>query len=227
MSEPASAVLQAPAPSWEEAVHSGRCPVCLLLGQNEFEELRWWVGGEAAAPQDRRPLHEAGGFCNSHFWLLSELHSPQTGSLLNDRIASGLLQSLRASAEQGWQSQAAWLQRAAARCPVCARLRACESAHVQRFVEWVSDSGTWPEYAESRGLCLPHLVRCQALIRDPSLQERLNQAQVEQIERLQREMGALVRKLATGRRWDATRDEWAAYKRAAEKFVGRSGLLPP
>jgi hypothetical protein len=38
-------------------------------------------------------------------------------------------------------------------------------------------------------------------------------------------MRGLVRKLKGGQRWEATRDEWAAYERATEKFVGRSGLV--
>ena len=106
-------------------------------------------------------------------------------------------------------------------------LRACETAHVQAFVGWLSDRVVWPQYAESRGLCMPHLLRCQALVQDQSLRERLNQAQAAQIERLQREMRALPRKLAAGQRWEVSRDEWVAWERVTEKFVGRRGLFPP
>jgi hypothetical protein len=61
---------------------------------------------------------------------------------------------------------------------------------------------------------------------DEVFQERLTEAQVAQIERLRGEMRGLVRKLEWGQRWEATRGEWAAYERATEKFVGRSGLSP-
>ena len=55
---------------------------------------------------------------------------------------------------------------------------------------------------------------------DPSLRDRLSQAQAAQIERLQCEMRALVQKLASEQRWEVSRDEWVAYERATEKFVG-------
>jgi hypothetical protein len=76
-------------------------------------------------------------------------------------------------------------------------------------------------------LCLPHLLCSQALVQDQSLRDRLNQAQAAQIERLQCETRELARKLAAGQRWEVARDEWVAWERATEKFVGRKGLAPP
>jgi len=110
---------------------------------------------------------------------------------------------------------------------LCAHVRTCESTHVRAFVGWLSNSGVWPQYPESRGLCLPHLLRCQAMVQEESLRERLNEAQAAQIERLRREMRGLDRKLAAGQRWEVAHDEWAAWERATEKFVGRRGLIPP
>ena len=226
MSGPTAAAPQTQTSSWKEAVSSGRCPLCFVLRRDEFAELSRWVGGGVADEQNRRRLDDAGGFCNSHFWLLKGLHSPQSGSLVNDYIAARLVHWLREPAGQGWETQAAWLREAATRCPLCVHLQACETAHARAFVGWLSDSVAWSEYAESRGLCLPHLVRCQALVQDSSLVERLNQAQAAQIERLQGEMRECVRKFETGERWEISQDEWAAYERATEKFVGRNGLLP-
>ncbi len=211
---------------WKEALHSGRCPVCFLLRQDEFEELRRWVGSGVDDPQNRHRLDEAGGFCNAHFWLLRELHSPQSGSRVNEYLATRLLDWLRDPDRQDWSAQSVWLRQATALCPLCVRLDACETAHVRAFVAWLSESVAWSEYAESRGLCVPHLLRCQSVIQDPALRQHLHQAQAAQIERLQHEMRELVRKLAAGRRWDASRDEWLAWERATEKFVGRSGLFP-
>ena len=95
MVEATQTALASQAPPWKEAVHSGRCPICFLLRRDEFDELSCWVGGDVADQQNRQRLEEAGGFCNSHFWLLNGLHSPQSGSLVNDFIATRLFQSLR------------------------------------------------------------------------------------------------------------------------------------
>ena len=97
---------------------------------------------------------------------------------------------------------------------------------MREFVGWLGEKAAWAEYAESRGLCLPHLLRCGAVVEDGALRQRLAEAQAAQVERLRDEMRELVRKLEGGRRWEATRHEWAAYERATEKFVGRSGLSP-
>lgn len=200
--------------------------MCFLLRRDEFEELRRWVGGDTADPQNRRQLDEAGGFCNGHFWLLKDLHSPQSGALVNDYIASKLAEALLGRARLTWEVQAAWLRQTADRCPLCIHLAACEKAHARAFVEWINKDAAWAEYAESRGLCLPHLLLCHTLVEAPALHERLDQAQAVQLQRLQEEMQELLRKLATGRRWEVTRDQWVAWERATEKFVGRRGLLP-
>ena len=137
-------------------MHSGRCPVCFLLRRDKFDELSRWVGGDVADQQNRQRLEQAGGFCNSHFWLLNELHSPQSGARLNDFIATRLVGALRDCADDDRQAQVAWLREAATRCPVCARLRACEATHVRAFVAWLSDSVAWAEYQPNHGACACH-----------------------------------------------------------------------
>jgi hypothetical protein len=76
MSDPAVTTSENAATPWKKAVQSGRCPVCFLLQQDEFRWLRRWVGGNIADEDNRRRLDKAGGFCNWHFWLLNDLHSP-------------------------------------------------------------------------------------------------------------------------------------------------------
>jgi hypothetical protein len=188
--------------------------------------LSHWVGGNVDAPQNRQRLEEAGGFCNGHFWQLNQFHSPQSGSLVNAFIAARLLQSLRNPAGNDGQAQATWLRVAAIRCPVCVHLRGREAAHVRTFLAWLADAQAWAEYEVSQGLCLPHSLRCQGLVQDPALRDRLSKVQVVQVERLQNGMRALVQKLAAGQRWEVSRDEWAAWERTTEKLVGRSGVFP-
>src|ERR1017187_5476077 len=90
MDDPASATVESGASDWEKAVQSGHCPICFLLQQDEFHRVCRWVGGDIADEGNRRGLDEAGGFCNWHFWLLNEIHSPQSGSGVDDYIAARL-----------------------------------------------------------------------------------------------------------------------------------------
>ena len=80
---------------WQKAVRSQRCAVCFALSQEEFKELADWVGLGLDDPGNRQRLDESDGVCNGHFWLLKELHSPQSGAVMNDEIAGRLLARLR------------------------------------------------------------------------------------------------------------------------------------
>jgi hypothetical protein len=211
-----------------EALESGHCPVCAALRQDEFDELCRWVGGNVADQENHRRLDVAGGFCNHHFWLLARFHSPHSGSLLHDYVVKRLRQALL-SAPAGTDAEAVmeWLRRATDQCPICSHLATCEARQVTAFADWMRDDVAWPRYIESRGLCGPHLLRCQARIADPALRQRLLEAQTRQLVRLQAEMRTNVKKFEAGRRWDITQDEDAAWRQAIEKLVGRVGLQKP
>jgi hypothetical protein len=210
-----------------EAVRSRHCPICFLLRQDEFDEMCRWVGGNVADEKNRARLDAAGGFCNHQVWLLSELHSPNSGSKVNDHVAAHLLPRLGVPAGSNGNAPLDWLRRAAAQCPLCEHLREREAAHLRTFVDSLAQGRSWSEYEPSRGLCLPHWLRAQATVGDESFRRRLAQVQAAQIERLQTEMRACVSKLESGRRWEISRDEWAACARTTEKLVGRKGVLPP
>ena len=210
-----------------KALESGRCPVCALLQADEFQELCRWVGGNVADEGNRRRLDEAGGFCNYHFWLLCEIHSPQSGSLVNNYIAAKFLDLLREESNGGGQVRAQWLRNAAEKCPLCIHLARREAQHVHAFVDWLEQPPSWQAYENSRGLCLPHLLHCQPLMGNESLRRQLDHFQSAQIEHLQKEMRELVRKFESGQRWEISPDEWDACKRMVEKLVGRKGTANP
>ncbi len=206
-----------------EAFKSGQCPICALLQADEFQELCQWVGGNVADKGNRQRLDEAGGFCNHHFWLLCEIHSPRSGSLLNDYLAAKFLDSLRKESNGGGPARAQWLRNAVEQCPLCSQLARREAQHIHAFVEWLEQPLSWPAYENSRGLCLAHLLQCQPLMGNEPLRKRLDHFQSAQIEHLHIEMRELIRKLESGQRWAISPDEWDACKRMVEKLVGRKG----
>jgi len=211
-----------------EAFKSGRCPICYLLQGDEFHELCRWVGGNVADEGNRQRLDVAGGFCNYHFWLLGEIHSPQSGSLVNDYVAANFLDPLRNLSTGGGGTFAQWLRNVAEHCPLCIHLIAREATHLRALADWLNEPPSWREYENSRGLCLPHLVRLQALIDDPMLRKQLTCAQVVQVGRLLKEMRDFARQFEAGQRWEISHDEWKAWERLVEKLVGRKGTpFPP
>ena len=206
-----------------EAFKSSRCPICSLLQDDEFQELCHWVGGNVADGDNRRKLDSVGGFCNYHFWQLKEIHSPQSGSLVNDYVVTKFLDALRNLSTGEECAHSHWLQSVTEHCPLCIHIASREAIHLRALADWLNKSIAWREFENSRGLCLPHLVRLQALIDDQMLRKQLTCAQVAQVVRLQKEMRDFVRQFDAGQRWEISHDEWKAWERAIEKLVGRKG----
>ena len=230
-----SAALQSPpetppAPAipatYTEALDSGCCPVCATLRHDEFQKLCHWVGANVADANNRQALDAAGGFCNYHFWRLSEVHSPHSGSLLHDFVAERLVAALRRVARPIGDAPAGWLRRAARECPLCVHLRGCETRNLASFAEWLSDLRNRQRCLDSRGLCLPHWLRCERLVADADLRAELEQAFLRQLRHLQTEMREYVRKFDGGQRWEVTPAEAHAWMRAVEKLVGRVNVRP-
>jgi hypothetical protein len=214
----------------QRAVASGRCPVCFLLRNDEFDELCRWVGGNVADERNRARLDAAGGFCNYHLWKLSELHSPYSASLVNDYAAQKALEALRDPSHADRDHLARWFRRAAERCPLCEQMANCEGRHVSKFVDWLRAGSNREQYEKSEGLCVPHLLRTLALLDGDALYEQLAQAGAVQIERLQQQMREYARKFAArqaGGQEHIEREELDAWRRAIEKLVGRTNVQWP
>jgi hypothetical protein len=212
---------------FDEALNSGSCPVCHILRHDEFEELCRWVGGDVTEPKNRQELEAAGGFCNRHLWLLGKIHSPCSASLVNDFVVEQAVTALRDTTAAIGSAPARWLRESAVRCPLCVHLRAYEASYVSAFTQWLHGDGAWPRYAESRGLCQPHLQHCLNAMGGSALRQRLLENQVHQFRRLQTEMRAYAEKFSAGRRWDIAGSEEVAWEQAIEKLVGRAGIALP
>jgi len=210
-----------------KAIKSGHCPICALLRDDEFHELCRWVGDNVADEGNRQRLDTAGGFCNYHFWRLRKIHSPLSGSLVNDFVAAKFLDSLRNSASGNGLAHAQWLRNVVKQCPLCAHLQGREVIHLRALANWLNEPPAWQEYENSRGLCLPHLVRLQPLIDKPMLRNQLVCTQIVQVERLRKEMRDFMRQFENGQRWEISHDEWKAWERVIEKLVGREGTPFP
>lgn len=76
-----------------EAFSSGRCPLCHLLRQDEFNILCEWVGecGDSdIISEHSKKLLEADGFCNHHFWLFHDMCSAYGSAAIAGRLLEKL-----------------------------------------------------------------------------------------------------------------------------------------
>jgi hypothetical protein len=198
-----------------ELFSSGRCPICALLRQDEFDYLCHWVGvsdEKYKNSEERKRLLELSGFCNYHFWEYEQVGT-KYGSA---EICIGLIEKTI----NNLQDQKS---RIGANCPVCNDLKVNESEHIKELAYLLSSSRNRTKYAEGVGLCIPHLIKTLAYTNDDSLTPFLLETAKKQLERVKMNAVELIRKKDAPLRWEQTDDEKNSYFRAIEKLAGRRG----
>jgi len=199
-----------------ESFSSGRCPVCALLQEDEYNYLCHWVGasGEKYKYSDERfRLLKLNGFCNYHFWRLERINT-YYGSA---RICVGLIEKII----DDLQNQK---DRLGANCPVCEDLKANESEHIKELISLLDSRDNRRRYAEGWGVCIPHLMKALTYTNsDNHLASFLVKTEKKQLERVKVNALELIRKRHSSLRWQQTDDEKNSWFRAIEKLVGRRG----
>ena len=196
-----------------EAYSSGRCPICTLLRQDEFDYLCNWVSISNEKYKNsrmRQGLLKSNGFCNYHFWEFSKIS--------NNYGSAGICVGLIEKIINNLQDQKDFL---GVKCPVCIDLKVNESKYIKELVFSLSSPENKTRYAEGWGLCIPHLSKTMAYTKDASLISYLLETEKLQLERVKMNALELIRKEGPPLRWEQTDDEKKSWFRAIEKLVGR------
>jgi len=206
-----------------ESFSSGRCPICALLRQDEFDYICEWVGVSDAKyrkAEKRIGLVKSKGFCNYHFWEFENI-SRHDGSaemcleLIEQLIT--FLQTNKKSTSKNYKDHII--------CPVCSGLKEKQHEYLSAMVSSLRMIENRKKYTDGWGLCYPHLFKILSYAKDSSLREFLVDTELAQLKRVKFNAMELVRKKDSPLRWERTDDEKASYFRAIEKLVGRRGTL--
>jgi len=201
-----------------EAFSSGRCPICALLRQDEFDYLCEWVGMSDVKYRNtkgRSRLLRSKGFCNYHFWEFERVSSHYGSVEMTSELVEQLITILK--------TKGAFHHNVA--CPVCSDLKAIKTVYLKGLISLLEDNDNRKKYAESWGLCYSHLLMVLNHVRDESITEFLLETGLEQLKRVKSHGMEFMRKKNPPLRWEQTDDEKAAYFRAIEKLVGRRGTF--
>jgi len=217
-----------------DAFSSGRCPVCALLRQDEFDSLCHWVGQSAEqyrGSEERIKLVTSGGFCNYHFWELRGINtnygSAAIGAELIERLIKILqthnYESLIDAFKERKEDFKVWSLEGNAHCLLCRELKKKEKRYLKELTVILQNDGHKAKYAETYGLCMPHFIKIVDYLEDGSLIKFLFETEIAQMEKIKSNAINLIQKKEPPLCWEQTEDEKKSWFRAIEKIVGRSG----
>jgi len=208
-----------------DAFLSGRCPICSLLRQNEFDLLCRWVGRsgeEDREAKERKELLKANGFCNYHFWEFGQISGQYGGA----EICIGLINKYVAilqNEQKEIRSSGVKTHYRGLDCPLCADMRKIETDYIIELISLLDSDENRRKYAAGWGLCIPHLIKTIIEVKDDSLVSFLFEEEKEKMEQLELNAREFVRKRNAPLRWEQTDDEKNSWFRAIENLVGRRG----
>jgi len=217
-----------------DAFSSGRCPVCAMLRQDEFDSLCHWVGQSAEqykGSEERIKLVTSGGFCNYHFWEFQRLNTNYGSAAIGAELIERLIKILRThnyenlidAFKERKEDFKIWSFEGSTYCPLCRVLRKKEKRYLKELTVILQDDGHKAKYSESRGLCIPHFIKIVDYIENGLLIKFLFETQIAQMEKIKANAINLIQKKEPPLCWEQTEDEKKSWFRAIEKIVGRSG----
>jgi Family of unknown function (DUF6062) len=211
----------------QEAMAKARCPACTVIDAIVFDELCQLQRQAVVNPETHTDVLTRGGYCADHFWYLDALTSPVSNAALlaplMDRLADRLtavaadLAASPALLRQGHEVIAGRLG-VPAPCRVCERIGVWQDEVIAALLQFIANPGQRHRYADSGGVCLPHLARALGTCRDHELAEWLLHTAADHSRRLANDLREYVRK------WHAKDRGWGpedtAPRASIEKLVG-------
>ncbi|MEW6232233.1 MAG: DUF6062 family protein [Chloroflexota bacterium] len=234
----------------EEAFEEVGCPICLLVAESEDAFLEQFLWEGVNDPFLRGRLLTSLGFCRDHAWQVVDKEARYGGTgvgIVYEHLGRQTLAALEshlkaervrlALAPTGWRRAAQrWLKRLGLTrssnasfdgleprtpCPACQVRDEAEQRYASWLVEHLNDLRFRQAFAESDGLCLPHLRLALALADEPAARTFLIETMSQKIGTLAHDLSEYGRKHNWQYRGEAkTENELKSWIRAVAWFVG-------
>jgi hypothetical protein len=217
-----------------DVLSSGRCPVCVMLLQDEFDGLCYWVGQSAEkykGSEERIKLITSGGFCNYHFWKFQGINTYYGNAAIGAELIERLIKILRNhnyenlidAFKERKEDFKVWSLEGNTHCLLCRELKKKEKKYLRGLTVILQDDSHKAKYSDEPGLCIPHFIKIIDYIEDSSLIKFLFETEITQMEKIKANAINLIQKKDPPLRCEQTEDEQKSWFKAIEKIVGRSG----
>jgi len=217
-----------------DVLSSGRCPVCAMLRNDEFDSLCHWVGqsdDKYKGSEERNKLLTSGGFCNYHFWEFQGINTKYGSAAIGAELIERLIKILRGhnyenlidAFKERKEDFKVWSLEGSAHCLLCRELKKKEKKYLKELTVILQDDSHKAKYSRGSGLCMPHFIKIADYIEDDSVMKFLFEAEIAQMEKIKVNAINLMQKQEPPLCWEQTEDDKKSWFRAIEKIVGRSG----
>jgi hypothetical protein len=218
-----------------DALGQPGCALCRLATESVLQYFGSLGYEQVTDVELRDELRAGGGFCARHAWLFHEasgnrlgvaiiyrdlLHHALVGLKAGRQVGGGLGRRLAGLLAGGRAAEPAGRQRAH-RCSACRFEAEAEERFRSTLLEHLAEADVRRRYAESAGLCLPHLARgLESGGRAEDL-AWLRQDAAERLGAIVAELDEYIRKHDYRFRKEGWGEERDAPRRAVERAVGR------
>jgi hypothetical protein len=228
-----------------EILQQPGCPICARQATASKRALGALLYEQVTDPLTRRHLLGSRGLCNWHAWMVPEVRDSALGTalvykhLLLDVLKTFPVLFSEVQTPSRWQrlvDQMTRRQRSPAPrarrgqttdCPICRLCRRAERNDIRTILASWTDPEFARAFAQSSGLCLPHLVACSRSSRDHVNLPALLADHERRFQDLAAELEEFIRKCDYRYQREAYGTEGDSWRRVLEVFVGQSGVFGP
>ena len=207
------------------------CPLCRLAQESTQRYLDAWKYEMFTDVGIREELRRSQGFCNTHSWQLVDMGATiQLAQAYRDILSdltdqlSGKSSPAEAAVHKGLLQR--WLEPKHERvpCPACHHKEQALLRLISSLRQALLDASFYKQFSDSNGLCLGHFrLACQVKLPDSPAEDWLTflrSAQLACLQRLDGQLGEMIRKHDYRFKDEARGAEMLSWKRAAGLVAG-------
>jgi Family of unknown function (DUF6062) len=214
-----------------EACTQEGCHLCRLTQESTARYLDTWKYDLFTDVDIRRELRRTQGFCNTHTWQLAHMGATLQLAQAYRDIVTDTIEQLQNS--QGAAAPGGLFRRLFdtgndneskhEQCPACRQKEQAEIRYINTLRKALLDPEFYTQFAASDGLCLDHFHLTSELKMSDTPGDWLSllrQGQLTCLQRLDEQLGELIRKHDYHFKDEARGAEMLAWKRAAGVVAG-------
>jgi uncharacterized protein DUF6062 len=197
------------------------CVICRLVLENTSRYLEHWKYELFTDVGVRQELRRARGFCHRHTWQLARMGaSLQLAQAYRDIISDTVERLQQGEAVMGRFRRLKETKREQGSCPACRSEVKAEERYIHTLRRALLEEEFYERFSTSHGLCLEHFRQaCEAKMVGDWL-TRLRAAQLLCLQRLDEQLGELIRKHDYRFRDEPHGPEMVSWKYAAGIVAG-------